>query len=179
MSLIEGTVTSRPICAVVYGRGADLTVASIAVTDDPFDRLTPDLDDSATGVRVWLTSPAGALVRVRKGTFLDLDVAMRITSTGELRSKFPSGTRLRFVLDFREAVGYNTSARQLLASWGIEERERIAKLTFVTPPSAVFRMGLATLMLGLHTTGIDCELVETLTGHLTRRELVPLRAGPV
>jgi hypothetical protein len=141
--------------------------------------MPPDLDDSATGVRVWLTAPAGALVRVRKGTFLDLDVAMRITSTAELRSKFPAGTRLRFVLDFREAVGYNTGARQLIASWGSEERERIAKLTFVTPPSPVFRMGLATLMLGLHTTGIECELVETLNSHFSRRELTPLRAGPV
>jgi len=150
-----------------------------AGSEDPFDRLSPDQDDSATGVRVWLTTPPGALVRMRKGTFLDLDVALRITSTAGLRSQFPAGTRLRIVLDFREAVGYNTGARQLLGSWGVDERDRIAKLTIVTPPSPVFRMGLATLMLSLHTAGVDCELVESLSSHFSRREVAPRRSGPL
>jgi hypothetical protein len=142
------------------------------VIDDPFLALAPSLHDPATGVRVWYTNPPGALVRLARGSFLDVDVAMRLTTTTELRARFPD-SRLRYVLDFRDAVGYSTAARQLINGWGASEKQLIARMTFVSPTSPVFRMGIATLMLGLQHAGLEVELIESLEPLLTRHELQP------
>jgi hypothetical protein len=142
------------------------------MVEDPFLALAPSVQDAVTGVRIWYTSPPGALVRLAPGTFLDVDVATRLTSTTDLRGRFPD-QRLRYVLDFRDATGYSTAARQLINGWGAAERELIARLTFVSPTSPVFRMGIATLMLGLQQSGLQVELIESLDALLARRELQP------
>lgn len=150
-------------------------IASTPVTD-PFASVPPDTDDPVTGVRAWTTRPPGVFLRVRTGTFLDVDVAMRLTATRELRPRLPAGAKLRFVFDLRGAIGYSTNARQLISSWVLDERESIAKVVLLAPESAVFRMGLATLMLGLRTAGVETQIADSLADVVARKDLVPARS---
>jgi hypothetical protein len=144
---------------------------------DPFTVAAPSLADKTTGAISFFTKPAGALYRLKEGTFIDGDVALFITATvaNALKRQFAPPRKLHHVLDFSQAIGYNTHARVLLTNWALGEKDEIQGITCVLPTgNAVFKMGMSTVLLSLRTGGVSMATVDSFDELLGQKPLKPL-----
>src|SRR5688572_17966360 len=101
-----------------------------------FEAVAPHLTDASGNIKTWITDPPGMLNRVAAGTFIDVDIAVHISTTvnAAMRVRLPKAARFLYVHDFPGATGYSTHARQILTNWGIEVASSIEHIVCVPPP---------------------------------------------
>ncbi len=141
-----------------------------------FDAVQPHMVDPTGNVRTWFTEPAGMLNRLAAGTFIDVDVAVHISTAvnAAMRTRFAKAARFYYIHEFPGASGYSTHARQILTNWGVEVASSIERLVCVPPPmNNVFKMGISTAAMTLRTVGVEIEVVDSLDGVLARYKLRP------
>jgi hypothetical protein len=124
---------------------------------------TPLLVRADSRIAAWFLEPAGLLVRIEPATFVDGDVVLAITGLApKAKERFP-GQRLLYIFDFTNGIGYNTHGRQLLTNWANQDAASIDKIVCIPPPgSAIFRMGLSTVIAALSTGGVAMRLADRL-----------------
>jgi hypothetical protein len=143
----------------------------------------PHLLHERSGLRAWLTEPAGVLTQVTTQVRGDLEMARFLSTTvsdAVLALPRERGQRLTFVHEWSRLQGYTPETREMLTEWGIRIRNDVDRIIVAlrSDTSAIVRMGISVASIALRIAGVRLKLVDSIDDVIDELAIRPREGGP-